>query len=96
MWICSPETVDVMVGKKDIEREPHLYPKEIVEALGRIEEMESIEMGSSMEPEFRFAYEGWIIQDCGLVGLRPGASDLAKKEWMNYWEACKALPCGII
>ena len=95
-WVRSRETSDALVKKEDIEREPQLYPKEVVEALGRIAAMEARDFGSTMKPEFRFAFKGYIISDMEPVCIRPDASDFAKKEWMNYWEACKAMPYAII
>jgi len=93
MWICSRETSDAWVYKADIEREPHLYPKEVVEALGKIEELDAKDLGYTTEsPEFRFAFEGYEINKYGVVGLRPDASELAKKEWMSHWRAMKAAP----
>jgi len=92
MQFCSRETLDALVDRSDIEREPHKYPKGVIDAFKRMDELEAVNTGSSLKPEFMFAIDGFIIQELGPAGIRPDASDLTKKEWMEYWETSKASP----
>jgi len=86
MWSPSKETREALVWASDIEDEPQLYPKEVVDALKRIEEMEAVSPGSSCDHDFMYGIKGYVIRDSGVVGIRPDAPEIAKREWACHWE----------
>ena len=91
-WAPSKALQDALIDRYDVEDEPELYPPELVAALKRIDELETIGDGSSQyDPEFMFSVEGYIVDD-GLVGVHPNASDRVKEEWMKIWRSRKANP----
>jgi len=96
MWAPSKETQDALVWKDDVEREPQLYPKELVTALSQIDNIEKEKEGASYDPKFIFSVKGFIIRDFGVVGVRPDAPEIAKREWMEHWEALKAEPYAML
>ena len=82
----SEETQKMLVGMWDVQREPHLYPKEVVDALNAVKPDDPVDI------EKMYRFKGFVIFDWGPVGIRPDASAEAKEEWMEYWESSKEHP----
>jgi len=71
----------------DVQREPGVYPKEVVEAFQAL-----ADHPDNFTYEGAFKIEGYIVHDCGIVGIRPGSPEHIREEWMKYWSAIRKNP----
>ncbi|MCL2318030.1 MAG: hypothetical protein FWC44_03115 [Methanomassiliicoccaceae archaeon] len=86
----SEETRKMLVNMEGVLNEPHLFPKEVVDALKTITPDDPVDLKKM------YGINGYVIYDMGYVGIRPEASTEAKAEWMNFWRACRSADMGIL